>query len=249
MDAGFSLKELLDVGMERFLLRLALNATARRNYLPEYKGKGRHPEWGAIVRPLARTYDGKTIEATPADRQTEWTIENKGQALTIKAEFWDDLVLSTQKVDDKAANFHIVAIHDPRYKKPLLLATPLRLSGETLRKLYKDRWVVELLPLSAKQMIGAARQFVHAPESVQRLPELSLLAGAILSYVAAKLPPIPTGFWDRAPQSTPGRLRRALTGQPLSPDLSLPARIRKKNSVTAHLPKGILAHRRQKRAK
>ena len=250
MDAGFSLKELPDAGMGRFLLRLALNATARRNYLPEYKGKGRHPEWGAIVRPLARTYNGKTLEATPADRQTEWQIEDKkGHQLTIKAEFWDDLVLSTQKVDDKAASFHIVAIHDPRYKKPLLLATPLRLSGETLRELYKDRWVVELLPLSAKQMIGAARQFVHAPESVQRLPELSLLAGAILSYVAAKLPPIPTGFWDRAPKSTPGRLRRALTGQPLSPDLPLPARIRKKNSVTAHLPKGILAHRRQKRAK
>jgi len=248
MDAGFSLKELLDVGMERFLLRLALNVTARRNYLPEYKGRGRHPEWGDIVRPLARTYNGKTIEATPADRQTEWTIENKGQKLTIKAEFWDDLVRSTQKVDDKAAGFHIVAIHDPRYKKPLLLATPLHLNGETLRKLYKDRWVVELLPLSAKQMIGAARQFVHASESVQRLPELSLLAGAILSYVAAKLPPIPTGFWDRAPKSTPGRLRRVLTGQPF-PDLPLPARIRKKKSVTAHLPTGILAHRRQKRTK
>ena len=246
LDAGFSLKELLDVEMERFLLRLALNAAARRNKLPEYKNKGRHPEWGDIVRPLARTYKGKTLEATPADRQTEWTIEDKGQSLTIKAEFWDDLVLSSQKVDKKADIFHIVAIHDPRYKKPLLLATSLRLDGETLREVYKDRWVVELLPLSAKQMIGAARQFVHAPESVQRLPELSLLAGAILSYVAAKLPPIPTGFWDRAPKPTPGRLRRVLTGLHF-PNLPLPARIRKKNSVTDHLPKGILAHRRQKR--
>jgi len=95
-------------------------------------------------------------------------------------------------------------------------------------------------------VIGAARQFVHASESVQRLPELSLLAGAILSYVAAKLPPIPTGFWDRAPKSTPGRLRRALAGRHF-PNLPLPARIRKKNSVTDHLPKGILAYRRQKR--
>ena len=246
LDAGFSLKKLLEVEMERFLLRLALNATARRNYLPEYKKKGRHPEWGEIVRPLARTYKGKTLEATPADRQSEWQIENKGQSLTIKAEFWDDLVLSSQKVDKEADTFHIVAIRDPRYTDPLLLATPLRLDGETLREVYKDRWVVELLPLSAKQMIGAARQFVHSPESVQRLPELSLLAGAILSYVAAKLPPIPTGFWDRAPKSTPGRLRRALTGLHF-PHLPLSARIRKKNSVTDHLPKGILAHRRQKR--
>jgi len=248
MDAGFSLTELIAVGMDRFLLRLARNATARRNYLPQYNGQGRPPEWGEIVRPLARTYNDQTIEATPADRQTEWTIDHQGQALTIKAKFWDDLVLSTQKVDDQASTFQIVAIDDPRYKKPLLLATSLCLSGETLQAIYQDRWVVELLPLSAKQMVGAVHQFVHAPESVQRLPELSLLAGAILSYVAAKLPPIPTGFWDRAPQSTPGRLRRVLTAQPLSPNLTLPARIRKKNSVTAHLPPGILAHRRQKRA-
>ena len=246
LDAGFSLEELLAVGLERFLLRMALNATARRNYLPEPKGKGRPAEWGDIVRPLPRTYAGKTIEATPADRQSEWQVEEKGRPLTIRAEFWDDLVLSTQKVNKEADTFHLVAIHDPRYPKPLLLATSLRLDGDTLREIYKDRWVVELLPLSAKQMIGAARQFVHAPESVQRLPELSLLAGAILSYVAAKLPPIPTGFWDRAPKSTPGRLRRVLTGRRF-PNLPLPARIRKKNSVTDHLPKGILAHRRQKR--
>ena len=148
----------------------------------------------------------------------------------------------------EAETFNIVAIHDPRYKKPLLLATPLNLEGKTLKEIYIDRWPVEQLPLSAKQMIGAVRQFVHAPESVQRLPEISLLAGAVLSYVAAKLPPIPTGFWDRAPRATPGRLRRVLTGQPLPANLPLLARIRKKNSVTAHLLKGIFAHRRQKRA-
>lgn len=249
LDAGFSLKELLNVELKRFLLRLATNATARRNYIPEYQGQGRPPEWGDIVRPLARTYNGKTIEATPADRQDKWHIKDKkGRQLIVKAQFWDNLVHTEQKPDGAAQTFNIVAIHDPRYKKPLLLATPLNLEGETLKEIYIDRWPVEQLPLSAKQMIGAVRQFVHAPESVQRLPEISLLAGAVLSYVAAKLPPIPTGFWDRAPRATPGRLRRVLTGQPLPPNLPLLARIRKKNSVTAHLLKGIFAHRRQKRA-
>ncbi len=162
--------------------------------------------------------------------------------------FWDNLLHSEQKPNADAETFNIVAIDDPRYKKPLLLATPLNLKRETLKEIYLDRWPVEQLPLSAKQMIGAVRQFVHASQSVQRLPEISLLAGAILTYVAAKLPPIPTGFWDRAPKATPGRLRRVLTGQPLSPDLPLSARIRKKNSVTAHLPKGILAHRSEKSA-
>jgi len=69
---------------------------------------------------------------------------------------------------------------------------------------------VEGLPLWAKQMLGAARQLVFAPESRQRLPEVVLLAGSILAYTAATLPALPTGFWDRTPQATPGRLRRLL---------------------------------------
>jgi hypothetical protein len=95
-----------------------------------------------------------------------------------------------------------------------------------------------LLPLAAKQMIRAERQFVHAPESCQRLPELSLLAGAVLSYAAATSPAIPTGFWDRHPQPTPGRLRRTLARLPFPPDFPLPARIRPKSSATTQLPTG-----------
>ncbi|MBV7339461.1 hypothetical protein KFU94_66860 [Chloroflexi bacterium TSY] len=60
-------------------------------------------------------------------------------------------------------------------------------------------------------MIGLHRQFVHADEACFRLPELGLLAGNLLSHLAASLPPIPTGYWDREPQSTPGRLRRVLS--------------------------------------
>lgn len=245
-DAGFELKDLLEVGMERFLLRLAGNATARRNVRPDYQGQGRPPEYGDLVRPLARTYRDHTLAATPPDRQESWQISVKGRSLTLKADFWDDLVLAEAKPG--AAGFNIIALHDPRYPKPLLLATSLKLDGPTLKALYADRWPVEQLPLSAKQMLGAARQFVHADESVQRLPELSILAGAILTYVAAKLPPLPTGFWDRAPKATPGRLRRLLFGQPFPANLPLPARIRRKCSLTDHLPKGILAHRRQKRS-
>jgi len=246
LDAGFALKALLAVGMDRFLVRLATNATARRNTLPEYQGRGRPPEWGQKIRPLPRRYKGNLIEATPPDREESWQIEPKGKSVTLKAQFWDNLVLADQKPG--ADSFNIVAIHDPRYHNPLLLATPLILDGETCKALYADRWPVEQLPLSAKQMIGAVRQFVHTDQTVQRLPELALLAGATLTYVAAKLPPIPTGFWDRAPKSTPGRLRRVLTRRPFPPNLPLSARIRKKESLTDHLPKGILAHRRQKRA-
>ena len=247
LDAGFNLKELMTIGLPRFVLRRAGNATARRNQLPAYGGLGRPPEWGELVRPLARSYKGKMIDPTPPDREQSWQIDHKGQPLTLKAQFWDNLVRSDQKPGG-ADTFNIIAIHDPRYPQPLLLASPLALEGETCQALYRDRWPVEQLPLSAKQMIGAARQFVHAEETIHRLPELALLAGAILSYTAAKLPPIPTGFWDRAPKATPGRLRRLLTGRPFPANLPVPARIRKKASVTDHLPKGILAHRRKKRS-
>jgi hypothetical protein len=98
--------------------------------------------------------------------------------------------------------------------------------------------------LAAKQMLGAARQFVHAPETCQRLPELALLAGAVLSYAAATAPAIPTGFWDRRPQPTPGRLRRLLARTPFPQDFPLPARLREKASATAHLPKGFWEQRR-----
>lgn len=44
------------------VIRGAKNFTARKNTLPPYKGKGRPPENGDYVRPLARTYHKKGIQ-------------------------------------------------------------------------------------------------------------------------------------------------------------------------------------------
>ena len=126
----------------------------------------------------------------------------------------------------------------------MLLASPLCVPAQTLHALYHDRWVVEQLPLAAKQMLGAARAFVHAPETCQRWPALALLAGAILSYTAASSPALPTGFWDRRPQPTPGRLRRTLAHCPFPHAFPFPARLRVKAALTAHLPTGFWDQRR-----
>ena len=73
-----------------------------------------------------------------------------------------------------------------------------------------------------------------------------MLVGNVLNYLALVLPPMPTGFWDRCPKKTSGRLRRRLARTHF-PKVALSyGQIRNKNSVTAHLPKGIAAHRRQK---
>ena len=241
-DAGFKLKALYEASLDRFVLRLAKNFTARRNFLPEYEG-GRPSEYGEIVRPLTRSYNGKQIAATAPDGVQTW----QQLGLEFRAEFWDDLVCKDHKPSAQNPTCTVVAVYDPRFKEPWLLACPLQLSGPDCWGLYHDRWPIEQLPLASKHMVGAQRQFVSAAESCYRLPELSLLAGSIQTYLAATLPPIPTGFWDRNPKGTPGRLRRWL-GRTTFSDLPPLAkgRIRRKSSFTDHLPKGIHAHRRSK---
>lgn len=242
LDAGFGVRQLQEDGATRYVVRAAKNVTARRARPPAYPGRGRPPTRGERVRPLARTYRGRRLPATAPDRVTTW---QEGEAV-IRAEEWDELVLPDAAPD--APSFRIVAIHDPRWTAPLLLASPLAVSARALRDLYLDRWPVEQLPLAAKQMLGAGRQFVSAPETCQRLPELALLAGAILTYAAATQPAVPTGFWDRRPRPTPGRLRRVL-GQAAFPiDFPLPARIHQKAAVTDHLPKGYWGQRRSRQA-
>jgi hypothetical protein len=236
VDAGVKISALQEAGIERYLIRLATNFTARRNVFPEHH-RGRKAKYGKLVRPLARQYKGKTLAATPPDETYTW--EEDGRQL--RAEIWRDLVLNGVTPDPQNRVFDVYAIYDPAFKQPWLLATPVKLKPESVRAMYKDRWSVEQIPLSAKQMVGAHRQFVHNPESVQRLPELALLAGSILSFLAATFPATPTGFWDRKPQRTPGRFRRLLIGQPFPKDVKLPGQLREKKSVTGHLPKGNLA--------
>ncbi len=215
------------------------NLTARRAVLPAYRGTGRRPKYGELVRPLARTRQGRVIPATPPARVEVWQEDG----FTLRAAWWHNLVLSDAVPG--SPTFSIVAIYDPRYVEPLLLVTPLQLSGAQARLSYLDRWPVEQVPLAGKQMIGAHRQFVHAPETRQRLPEVSLLAGSVLSYLAATLPAAPTGFWDRKPQPTAGRLRRVLAKAGFPEVSMLPDRIRKKASATEHLPKGHFGQRRR----
>ncbi len=190
------------------------------------------------MRPLPRRYKGHVIAATPPDEVTTWSDGvHSGQA-----EIWRDLVLPTAAPG--VPTFDVVVIYDEQFDEPLLLISPLRLSPSDLRALYLDRWPVENPPLVAKQLLGAQRQFVFGEEARQRLPELALFAASVLAYVAATCEAVATGFWDRAPQRTAGRLRRVLAQTVFPQDFPLLRDIRKKASHTDHLPKGVNAHRR-----
>jgi hypothetical protein len=244
VDAGFKIKGCQEAQVPRFLLRLAKNFTARRNYLRDTTGKrGNPPTKGDLVRPLARQHKEKQIAASNPDATFSWAIET-GETITVQV--WYDLVRPDVEPDPKADLFDVYAISDPRYDNPLLMATNVKLKAQTAHALYTDRWPIEQLPLAGKHMVGAHRQFVFATETRHRLPELVILAGSILTGLAALHPTMPTGFWDRKPEPTPGRFRRALAGLPFPQSYPLPPELRPKASVTSHLPKGILAHRRSK---
>lgn len=237
LDAGVKPRLLQEFGIERYVVRLAKNFTARRNCLPVYVGYGRKAKYGTLVRPLPRIHNSKTLAATTPDETIAWQ-EN---GCEIRAEIWRGLILNKIIPNKKNGTFDVYAIYDPDFDEPWLLATPVTLQASSVRAIYRDRWPVEQIPLAAKQMVGAHRQFVHADESIQRLPELALLAGSILSFLAASAPAMPTGFWDRKPKRTPGRLRRTLIGKPFPKDYQFPGQLRKKNSATTHLPKGNAA--------
>ena len=237
-DREFRIADFQAAGVDAWVARLPKNFIARRATPPPYGGRGRPPTRGLVVRPLPRRRKERVVAATPPDQVTTWTEDAK----VVRAEVWTELVLPGAAPG--SPTFAVVAVHHPDYREPLLLATPLPLAPEPVRAIYRDRWAVEQLPLAAKQMVGAARQFVHAPETCQRLPELALLAGSILSYAAATLPAAPTGFWDRQPRPTPGRLRRVLARCHFPHETPLLPRLRQKASRTAHLPKGWFGQRR-----
>ena len=162
----------------------------------------------------------------------------------MRASVYNDLVLSDAKPGERS--FRVIVIRHPRYKNPLVLASDLPITAYAIWRLYRDRWPIEQAPLAAKQMLGAERSFVHGSESRYRLPELALMAGSVLSYLAASSPATPTGFWDRCARPTCGRLRRVLLGTNFSELPLSDGELRKKASHTSHLPKGAAAHRRTK---
>ncbi len=244
-DAGASIADLQAAGIARWVVRLDRNCTARRNVLPPRTSRqGRPAEYGLLVRPLGRSYKDRRLPATAPDVTTQFRYQGR----LISAQGWQALVRRDQKVVADQPTFTIWVYHDPLYQEPLVLGTNLTAQAVTIFHLYLDRWPVEEVPLVCKQLLGLQRQFVFATAARFRLPELGLLAANILAHLAAELPTLPTGFWDRQPRRTPGRLRRILGQAGFPKEYPLAGRIREKQAVTAHLPKGVMAHRRHKGA-
>ena len=145
MDAGMKITTLHTAKIRCYVVSLATNYTARRNFLPEHQ-KRRKPTYGAPVWPLPRQRKGKTLAATSADERFTCQVNDR----EIRAEVWRNLVLPKTAPGLENQTFDVYAIYDSLFAQPWLLANPLKLQPESVGAIYTERWPVEQLPLSAK---------------------------------------------------------------------------------------------------
>ncbi len=244
-DRKFSPLTLVKAGCTQVVLRRPKNITLRRTTPPTYCGRGRRPHHGELVRPLARRRQARVIPASAPDERYTWVeLQADGTSVTITASVWRQVVPTPQKTwttQDRRlmadTTWTGIVIDHPSFDEPMLILSTVALSAKQTYDIVCSRWGVEQPPLVAKQLLGLHRQFVWNDQMRFRYPELSLLAAGILTYVAATVDkPTPTGWWDRHPRPTAGRLRRQL----LKVDwrhIPRDQRLRKKRSVTLHLPK------------
>ena len=116
----------------------------------------------------------------------------------------------------------------------------------------KEEWgrLRALTPLSLTEADLVELRGINERISLEEVTLVYLPLSRLLNlYVAATQPAIPTGFWDRTPKPTSGRLRRRLAAVHCADLEGLPEQLRKKQSPTAHLPKGVLGHRRRQQGK
>lgn len=246
-DRKFSPLTLLHAGLPRLVLRRPKNMTMRRAEPPAYCGRGRKPEYGTVVRPLPRKHRTNTLPATAPDTECEWTHVERGRTFQLKAQIWFNLRLPLQKRWSQAEKalarrtaWTVMVIQHPLYDTPLVVLLNLALEPAQAYHVVHGRWGIEQVPLVAKQLLGTHRQFVHADEMRFRLPELAVVAAGILTYTAACHTPVPTGWWDRRPRPTAGRLRRLLTKVDFQAQPRL-GQLREKRSATQQLPVGFNA--------
>ena len=253
-DAGFSLVDAVRHGVNNCVVRLAKNCTFGKTagkIPPRTSKKGPTPSrhQAEVVRPLARKHGDNLL---PASQPTQTHTLVAEDSVEIKVEVWSPVYFLERhldRVEDEKRKrklrhtpLQVVAIHHPDFEDPLLLGTPvLELTAASMQAIYPERWPIEGVPQTGKYILsgGGGRHYVHHPTALTRLPALTMIFGSLLKYLAATLPPIRTGFWDRAAKPTYGHLMKHLkkVGLPLSNQLS------KKASVTAHLPPGYEAIR------
>jgi len=84
-DRKFPPVKLLENGCKALVIRRPQNMTLRRSEVAVYRGRGRKPIHGEMVRPFARTHKHNVLAATPLDETQTWQEMYNGEVVTIKA--------------------------------------------------------------------------------------------------------------------------------------------------------------------
>jgi len=88
VDAGVKISDLQEAGIECYVLRLATNFTARRNYLPDHSGKGANQYmdnafvlWNGVIR-TKRWPNRPPIGSKPGMKQVTRCEQKSGKRLS-----------------------------------------------------------------------------------------------------------------------------------------------------------------------
>ncbi len=127
------------------------------------------------MRPLPRQRKGKTLAATKPDYETSFEVDGR----TIRAQSWQNLVLSDLKVDPSHQTFSIWVFFDPLYSDPLVLGTNLGLQPLSLFNLYLDRWPASASAVSGQADAGVTPAICFCP---RKLPTLALASDVGRQY-------------------------------------------------------------------
>ena len=233
-DAGATLADMQTAQVARYVVRLDRNCTARRNVLPSRSGRqGRPTEYGAHVRPLARSYKAHQLAATPPDVMTQFIHAGR----SIQVEGWRNVVRSDQKVAAANALLTIWVYHDPLYQDPLVLGTNLTAQAATIFQCIR--------PLAGRRsatgvqaVTGPAPPVCNCGRGTFPPAGTGPPGGEHPGAFGGGLARTATGFWDRQPRRTPGRLRRVLGQAGFPKEYPLAGRIREKQQSPPIYPKG-----------
>jgi len=244
-DRKFPVMVMLEAGVKNVVIRRANNFTVTRVLTAvelQEKHIGRPRKYGATLRPLERKHGKRILAASEPDEVQTW-VDEQGNAL--EAKIWRKVIPTVQRTWSEeritlnaAQNWIVMVIKHPKYLIPMVVLMNLELTGAETSQVTRGRWGVEQMPLVSKQLLGGHRMYVSEAEMCYRLPELTFLAGSILMVLAASCEAMPSGWWDVQAKPTAGRFRRGLNEVRDLSVLDIPEQLRKKNSITGHLPKG-----------
>ena len=205
---------------------------------------GRRPERGEMVRPLAGT-SSRQRHCGHACRTAYGALARR-QAPPDRADM--ERLWFCPTPSPAVPTFRLVAIYDPRYKEPLLLATNLeRECVGVVALVSKNAGAWSICRLPPSRCWGVSGPTCSGRKAAFACPNSPCLPAT--SWPTWRLPArrSPRGFWDRAARPTVWTAAAGAWAECIVRTCPLwQAQLRKKNSVTAHLKTGVDAHRRCK---